>query len=508
VKKSAPIDPVAEATQQAEERARAEAARREAAQEPDFTLPRAEARVYEKAKRVVIAAAMNNAPVSKKFWAALQAYAKRNEAEFLVQPMRYRNPTSPQESKKQEEGLWWAKEVQPHLSTNRLQLHRLLWYMGDVPVAATALNPLTGLDSMTRGASAVFGHGQMAMETVPTPQNVLPKILHTTGAVTEPIYSKSKAGRRAEFHHTLASLVIEKSGSAFHLRQLIADSEGGFYDIAGGEARYYHAGGSRKAERALALVTGDTHVDRVDPTVVKATYDKGGLVGVLRPKQLIWHDLLDFQSDSHWNNPVERIALAFAGKHNVREEVKRALGFVEFYTPTDTLSVIVPSNHNDHLARWALESDWRRVTPMNAAFLLQLQLALVRGAKAKASGVEQVDPLAWWAYRNLTGGTQIRFLRRGESHRVGGVEVGFHGDKGPNGSRGSRKNLDRMGTRSIIGHSHSPGIYRGTRQVGTSSYLDLSYGVGGPSSWLQTHAVIWPNGKSQLINVIDGQCFA
>lgn len=85
-----------------------------------------------------------------------------------------------------------------------------------------------------------------------------------------------------------------------------------------------------------------------------------------------------------------------------------------------------------------------------------------------------------------------------------GIELSLHGDQGPNGARGSLKNLRRIGTKAIIGHSHSPGIDEGGMQVGTSTRLRLEYNHG-PSSWLNTHAVIYDNGKRSLINIIKGK---
>lgn len=87
---------------------------------------------------------------------------------------------------------------------------------------------------------------------------------------------------------------------------------------------------------------------------------------------------------------------------------------------------------------------------------------------------------------------------------VHGIEVGSHGHVGPNGSRGSVKSQARIGMKSVIGHSHSPGIRDGAYQVGTSSRLNLEY-VRGPSSWLHTHCVIYANGKRTLINIINGE---
>ena len=79
----------------------------------------------------------------------------------------------------------------------------------------------------------------------------------------------------------------------------------------------------------------------------------------------------------------------------------------------------------------------------------------------------------------------------------------MHGHLGPNGARGSARNLSRIGTRSIIGHSHSPNIWQGVYQVGTSSKLRLHY-TAGPSSWFHTHAVVHPNGRRQMIHIVEG----
>ena len=75
----------------------------------------------------------------------------------------------------------------------------------------------------------------------------------------------------------------------------------------------------------------------------------------------------------------------------------------------------------------------------------------------------------------------------------------MHGDRGPNGARGSAKNLRRIGIKSVIGHSHSPQISEGCYQVGTSSRLKLEYNEG-PSGWLNTHCVIHADGKRQFVD--------
>ena len=88
---------------------------------------------------------------------------------------------------------------------------------------------------------------------------------------------------------------------------------------------------------------------------------------------------------------------------------------------------------------------------------------------------------------------------------IKGIKVDMHGHLGPNGSRGGTvRTFAKLGVKTITGHSHGPGIMDGAYRVGTSSVYDPEY-VAGPSSWLQTHGVIYANGKRSLLNIINGE---
>ena len=52
----------------------------------------------------------------------------------------------------------------------------------------------------------------------------------------------------------------------------------------------------------------------------------------------------------------------------------------------------------------------------------------------------------------------------------------------------------------IIGHSHTPGINKGVYQVGHSTD-GMNYAKG-HSGWMNTHCVIYPNGKRSLIHIL------
>ena len=118
-------------------------------------------------------------------------------------------------------------------------------------------------------------------------------------------------------------------------------------------------------------------------------------------------------------------------------------------------------------------------------------------------GTDSPDPFALWASERL--GKTTTFLGPKESFVLKGVELGMHGHKGPRGARGTLANLSRISVKSMFGHGHGPGIRHGAIQVGTSGLLDPEY-VFGASDWMHAHGILLPNGKRQLIFIINGHC--
>lgn len=445
--------------------------------------------------RYVVTSAQNATPVFKPFLASLERYCARTGATLVIIPFRYRNPTS----QWTESHEWWAPEIVKYLYDGRFDLNPHLTILADIKVQPTASSPLTRLEAVTGARSGIVGHPKLQMRTIATPQSKLPKIMLTTGAVTTRNYTDTKAGKTGEFHHSFGATVVEVDGDKFHTRQIGAVKDGSFIDL-NIEAT---PKGCRKAPRAAGLIMGDTHVDFVDPDVVEATFNgPGSIVRALNPKALVWHDLLDFYSRNHHHkkDPFTQVAKHKSGFTNVRREIVRACDFVKSLTPRSCNSIIVPSNHIDALTRWLREVDWRDDLE-NADFYLETALAMVRSAKVDEHGASVMEPFTYWASKKL----DAVFLRRDESHMIKDIEVGMHGDNGPNGSRGVLRSFSRIGVRSIIGHSHTPGIEEGCYQVGTSTRLKLEYSRGAPSSWLNTHCVIYANGKRSLINIIDGE---
>ena len=125
-----------------------------------------------------------------------------------------------------------------------------------------------------------------------------------------------------DIHHTLGATLVEVRGKKFHLRQLngLRDT-GEFQDLT----TLYRSDGIVPSPVA-ALVMGDTHVDCIDPKVLRATFGAGGMIETLKPGVLAWHDLLDGEAVNphHEGNPFIAVAKR-AGQLDVAEdEVRRA----------------------------------------------------------------------------------------------------------------------------------------------------------------------------------------
>jgi len=433
------------------------------------------------------------------FLATLQVAAKHLGAELVVIPFRYKNPTSVW-TRKQDDDECWAPELEPYLFNVRRKLNDNLVLLGDVKTQPTASSPLTGFEALTGAESCIVGHPKMQFRSVPAPSSRYPKILTTTGAVTRRNYTDTKAGKLGAFHHFLGAIVVELEGRHFHVRQVNADRvTGEFTDLD----QHYTPDGATRAPPALGLVMGDTHARTTCPRVDAATFGPEGIVETLQPQTLVFHDLFDGHTVNphHVGDPFIAAAKHSGGATNVREEVEHAIEFVR-QRGAGRKSVIVSSNHDNFLARWVRATDWRH-NPGNAKFYLETAQALLASAKMGPGGAEYDDPFTYWVER-LRGRAQIRALKKNEGLKIGDVECSLHGHEGPNGSKGTLKNLSRVGGKVIIAHNHTPGIEEGGYQVGTSTPLRLEY-TSGPTSWQNAHCVVYASGKRSLLLIVDGR---
>lgn len=461
-----------------------------------------------KGKKFVITSAQNATPVHTGFLASVLNYCDINDAQLVVIPYRYKNPTSIW-SVNNEGDEWWASEIESYLTDEILTLADNLVLLGNIKVQPTASEPINGFEGFTGLNSTIIGHPKIQFKTVPTLEE-LPKIITTTGAVTIPNYTDSKAGWKGAFHHCIAALVVEiDSSGQFHLRHIHGNLQTGhFYDLDA----FYTDTKVTYGNRISALVCGDIHAEFLDPDVEKATFSGvSSITNVLDPENFVFHDIVDYYARNHHHRGNDIIN---AGKHlfdkhnNVEEGLQIAADFLDGVSREGTHNVIVKSNHDEAFDRWLKEADVRGDYE-NARFYYYMKYHQMKNIQPHATGFKTIDPFEFWChnpdqYRGLKSLDQTTFLSRDMSFNINGIELGFHGDVGVNGARGDVKGLSKLSTKIIIGHGHSPSIHEGCYMVGVSSRLNLEY-KRGPSTWMHTHAIVYPDGKRTLINIINGK---
>lgn len=444
-------------------------------------------------EKFVLTSAQNDSLINHEFLGALKKYCKLNDAKLIILPVKYMVNVA--------EGIVWDKAIEEYVNDSSMTLADGLRVLGNINITPTIENPIAGLDPLSKGDSLIIGHPQLQMKTLAVNSVDHPAIITTTGSITYPDYSITKQGEKAKFNHSFSAIVVEKDGDQFHLRVLNGDSTGGFYDIDG----YYTEKKKTKLTHVEALITGDEHALFASPEVKMATYlNKDSIVNTLKPKVIVRHDVLDCFSVSHHhkNNFFARYGKHQLGMDDIEAELKLTLAHIEETTPKFSENVIVSSNHNDHLLRWLNETD-PKTEPWNAKIYHFLMYNMLNTMERDDEMFHFQNPFELWV-DHAEPSVPIKFIGRTESYMISGIELSMHGDVGQNGSRGSLLQFSRLAHKNIIGHSHSPGIAKGSWQTGTSSVLKMEYNKG-PSSWLQTHVVIYPNGCRQMIHIINGK---
>ncbi len=452
----------------------------------------ADIRRLEKGQDFFCTSAVSNCYADSGFLSAVELWREDRQGKITVNPVRYSNPRTRKEAEETKPGEWWDPVLEPYMLEDEIRPHEYLAIM-TAKAQATANNPLPPkIDGRTQHRSAVFGHPQLAMRTVPTPQEKLPKLMYSSGAITEKFYSDTVAGDMAEFHHSLAGVIAEVRGDRFHLREVIWDGES-FIDC---DKRYY-ADRIEDAPPPLVLDMGDVHVGLTAENVMDATFwNENSIYNVLGFEQAVIHDLFDGVSVNPHEvaNRLTRAANFRRGRTSLDGELDSVAEWLDDL-PEDVEVIVVPSNHDAFLDRW-LQRGERIVEPENLEMYHRLCADLLELERETGE-----MPLA--LPHALEGRVErdVRFLKIDESFRRMGVEMGMHGHLGPNGARGSVKNLARIGTRSFIGHGHGPWIWQGCNMVGMSTDYRHGYNVG-PSGWLQSHGLLHANGYRQAIHII------
>lgn len=479
-----------------------------------------------KISRYLLTSAQNNTYAFSSLLANLEAYSAHltqdgnicqiMASKYTYNKAAYENSTLAKPGTRvasDEESLWYDPRLEKYFCDDpsqhgscRYQLAPDLQWCADINVSPTADNPLSKLDSYAGNHSAIFPHAKVAMKSMPRMKGEQARFLYTTGTVTQMNYIQRKAGQVAQHHHVYGALIIEvNSDGDWWVRQLNADSKGRFYDISDGSVLHVADGKITSSHRVEAINWGDVHASEIDEEVKEVNWAKGGVIDALRPKYQMMHDLFSMRSRSHHDmKSFEKMYKKYLnGYDSVEEEVDQTYNLISYASRDFCQMVVVSSNHDRHGEKWLDEADYKADLP-NAKFFLQAQLERVLAMEAGKTWM-----FLEWAVRRICE-TPVKFLGLDESFCVGPshhrIECGLHGDLGPNGARGSTKNLRSLGLRTTKGHDHQATIDGPTWSAGVCQ-LDMDYAKG-PSSWSVSHVVCYTNGKRVMLSQRSGKLWA
>ncbi len=468
-----------------------------------------------KTTHFLVTGAQDKTAIHEDFWKNLLAYGEYLGAEVLVGGFTYSKKlftaTDPRE---RDDTVWFHHEIEDRVFHDPIQLADELVFCAEMNTRPTAVSPLSGLDTYTGSKWGIFPHAKQHLRTIATMKDALSKQIMTTGVVTLPNYLRMKAGVKAQHHHRIGAIVVSVSpDGAFWCRQIEATDleDGTFYDLD----RKVSDGKITTDHQPEAVVHGDIHREKLDPEVALTSWgynietgevhnDLPTLTSILRPKRRIFHDLTDFTARNHHNIKDHhfRLHAYFHGRDSVKQDLQDSASFMVAISDPSIEDAIIQSNHDNALLKWMKTADVK-LDPENYEFWLECELRYVRALK------EDREPFIYQEVMMelADGGMPATiFIQEDTSYMVKGVELSIHGHYGANGARGSANAFNKMGPKSITGHTHSPSITDGHMCVGVNGELDMGYNIG-LSSWSHTNAILYPNGKRALITLMNGRWF-
>lgn len=443
-------------------------------------------------KRYVVTCVPNNVHINMDFLQCLEQYCKFNDAELIGMPSYYRNPTTIDEDDRLRKGYWFDDRFSGTFLSRNVKLCKNLLLAGTHRIQSTSQNPLQGLQSLHGETSVIYAHPKHRMHLVATDPLSLPKMVHTTGSVADPHYSESNIGSKSVFHHVVGALTIEIVGDNFILRQLNYDGEG-FCDLN----HYYMHDGVYENDSVLNINPGDIHAEVIDPVAHHLMLE---LCDRLKPENVCLHDVLDFMCQSHHNrhNLLQRYVLEKHGRTSVPDAVNTCVDIVSQYAEKTKNCYVIASNHNEHLDRWVNENDVRNLSWENARFYVRLLAKAMDIVELGDNHGVEGPGLFELAFRELCDGQNIKFIGRSDSLIIGGIQNAYHGDVGPNGSRGSPPSFSKLTQKVNLGHSHTSSIIDGVYSAGTMTAIRQPY-MRGADNHCQSCIVTHHNGKRQIL---------
>jgi hypothetical protein len=435
-------------------------------------------------KKYIISSYTPNTEFDDEFLQSMRLYSIRNQAEMMLIET---SANYKEDYLTTEHGIL-TDFLKPYTHSGRVKLNNNL-YVSEIKPTLSTIDPISGLDKLAANVgSLIVPYPRHRFKTVSRmlKDDKAPRAIWCTGSISKPNYKENKGGIIVQEYHVIGALVVElKDDNVFNVRQIKWDGKG-FYDLD----CYYTPKQFTKGNSVSAISLGDDHAVFLDQEIVDKTKD---LIKKLKPEYIFHGDSLDCVSISHHliGKNITRAQLDITLE---REAIITANYLADMIKCSKTSQhILVASNHIEHLDKYLEDGRYLTDYPNH---ILALELAL-----AKANGQNTVQYLLN-KYRPLE---RFRVATRKDTFKLHGIEMLCHGDFGSSGAKGTPKDFDLVyNGKCITAHTHSPEIsVCGGFVNGTMTHLSLPYtNDSGGSKWLNTHTIVYKNGKRSHIHFI------
>lgn len=436
---------------------------------------------YEINKRYFVSSIVAGMKVNESFMQSIFTYCREQDAELILLVMRgVKKDDTFDDSIIEKYGKYIYTEIEFNSNIKAM----------DFLLAPQQIISLTGLSRLTKkGSSLIVAHTKLQMESVASRIGSFYHLMYSTGTVSLPNYSADRIGRIAKQDHENAGLIVEiVDDKIFHIRDIQADSKNGFCDLG----KYYLKDSVSSMDSEIVL--GDSHIGIEDKDAHIASKE---MIKHLNCKKVYFQDAFDNRSTNpHEEHDMYAKNDRLPHQRSIEAELTYVGKFLEDFTSDlgKREYIIVPSNHNEFLDRYLKTGKFVFDSVDNAKIACELFPKYLDG----------YNPIEYFLTSRKFNIVKLSFPKREDPLDSYGWDI-LHGDIGSGGAKGSIRTFDICYDKNISGHSHSAGIFRKSRKVGTNSKEIQLYNKNGGSSWTMTNTVTYKNGTAQNINIINGK---
>jgi hypothetical protein len=400
--------------------------------------------------------------------------------------------------------VWYAPYLTKYISDGLMEIAPALVFCGNFNIIPTARYPLTGLDAYMGRKSIIVPHVKMAQKPVASMPEEAAKQMFSTGACTMKNYIQKRAGNLAEAEHDFGCFMVtvDYKGN-WHPRFLEIAEDDSVQDIGPAPFKGIHVQAGLVFERNVVagINWGDVHGIEMDPGIANMNWGPDGILDTLSPEAQTMNDLYShrFRSHHELKNPMKMYEKYLLGEDSVEQEVTFTAGILNSASRPWCTTYIIGSNHDRHLDQWLDDTDIRW-DPSNWRYGSFLNYNRLHAREIDRNF--KFNTLEFALRDKQPDMENVVFLEEDQSLLIQNVEHGLHGDRGPNGARGSTRNLTKLGRKVNKGHDHQAGRELGVMSAGACA-MTFPY-MKGPGSHSVAHTITYLNGARTNIMIWAG----